>query len=389
MNMDRLRSDLADLAEEVAPVDLRDRTLRTSRRIGVQRTLASSAAALVMIGAATGTAFAFFPRGDVGPAPAATTPPAVVTPTPTPMPSVTVTEPVNLAPLTVSEIENGSLTLPDWGTDVCPTGTFRFAKGNHVYLPQPDSPMAFAILGEPVPVDVDGDGVNEMAAEIVCSPHAVTAQQVLVFKRAADGGVQTLGRVTSVRPPARGALPQELIQSVAAGDAGTVRVQWADQQPFSPADPQWRGYRWVDGQFKQVSGPTRFPTVDADVRAQAQPVELKLLNGAYVGELKVTVHNNGPMSAQSLGLRLTLPAGVTMANQRGGTIGECGFHDQGPPAVLLCGLATLAPNKSVTVTFTLSYAGPATNLTGSIAAETVQDTKNANDKVDFNIKVVR
>ncbi|MEV4627532.1 hypothetical protein AB0J90_14700 [Micromonospora sp. NPDC049523] len=91
MNMDRLRSDLADLAEEVAPVDLRDRTLRTSRRIGIQRTLASSAAALVMLGAATGTVFAFFPRNDVGPAPATTTPPAVVETTtpPTPNPGVT------------------------------------------------------------------------------------------------------------------------------------------------------------------------------------------------------------------------------------------------------------------------------------------------------------
>jgi hypothetical protein len=78
MNLDRLRIDLADLAEEVAPVDLRDRTLRTSHRLGVQRTLASSAAALVMIGAATGTAYAFRPSNHAGPEPADSTPPAVV-----------------------------------------------------------------------------------------------------------------------------------------------------------------------------------------------------------------------------------------------------------------------------------------------------------------------
>ncbi|WP_446217620.1 hypothetical protein [Micromonospora sp. IBHARD004] len=64
MNHDRLRLDLAGLAEEVTPVDLRDRALRTSRRLGIQRAIATSAAAVVMLGAATGTAFAFMPRNE-------------------------------------------------------------------------------------------------------------------------------------------------------------------------------------------------------------------------------------------------------------------------------------------------------------------------------------
>lgn len=84
MNDDRLRLDLADLADEVSPVDLRDRALRTSRRLGIQRAVATSAAAVVMLGAATGTAFALMPR-DGGPAPMpATTPSTTLTPTPTP-----------------------------------------------------------------------------------------------------------------------------------------------------------------------------------------------------------------------------------------------------------------------------------------------------------------
>ena len=44
MNDDRLRLDLTDLADEVTPVDLRDRALRTSRRIGIQRAVATCAA---------------------------------------------------------------------------------------------------------------------------------------------------------------------------------------------------------------------------------------------------------------------------------------------------------------------------------------------------------
>ncbi|HEX2772950.1 MAG TPA: hypothetical protein VHN18_11045, partial [Micromonosporaceae bacterium] len=61
MNTDRLRFELAALAEEVTPVDLRDRTLRTSRRLGIQRAVATSAAVVVLLGVATGTAFAIRP----------------------------------------------------------------------------------------------------------------------------------------------------------------------------------------------------------------------------------------------------------------------------------------------------------------------------------------
>ncbi|WP_433127966.1 TolB family protein [Micromonospora sp. CA-240977] len=86
MNDQRLRLDLADLAEEVTVVDLRDRTLRTSRRLGIQRTVATSAAALVLIAAAAGTAFAI--RPDQSPAPLPADSPSV-TATPTAPPSPT------------------------------------------------------------------------------------------------------------------------------------------------------------------------------------------------------------------------------------------------------------------------------------------------------------
>ncbi|OKI57848.1 hypothetical protein [Micromonospora sp. CB01531] len=98
MNYDRLRLDLAGLAEEVTPVDLRDRALRTSRRLGLQRAIATSAAALVMIAAATGTALAIRPGGQdpapqpAGPSTTVSPPPVEVTATPDPSTS---TEPTN------------------------------------------------------------------------------------------------------------------------------------------------------------------------------------------------------------------------------------------------------------------------------------------------------
>lgn len=50
--MDNLRSGLADLAAEVQPTDLRDRALRTSRRIGLRRTAVTSALSMVLLGGA-------------------------------------------------------------------------------------------------------------------------------------------------------------------------------------------------------------------------------------------------------------------------------------------------------------------------------------------------
>ncbi|MDT0527604.1 hypothetical protein RM555_01215 [Micromonospora sp. DSM 115977] len=83
MNDDRLRLDLTALADEVSPVDLRDRALRTSRRLGIRRSIATSAAVVAMLGAATGTAFALMAR-DEGPGPL---PAASPTSTPTASPS--------------------------------------------------------------------------------------------------------------------------------------------------------------------------------------------------------------------------------------------------------------------------------------------------------------
>ncbi|MEU8128365.1 hypothetical protein AB0B68_14215 [Micromonospora sp. NPDC049049] len=88
MNDQRLRLDLTALADEVTSVDLRDRTLRTSRRLGIQRAVATSAAALVLVAAAAGTAFAIRPDQSPPPLPA-DTPSVTASPSPTPTPTPT------------------------------------------------------------------------------------------------------------------------------------------------------------------------------------------------------------------------------------------------------------------------------------------------------------
>ncbi|MBB5110755.1 hypothetical protein AB0K27_02755 [Micromonospora echinospora] len=129
MNQDRLRFDLADLAEEVTPVDLRDRALRTSRRLGIQRAAATSAAVLVVLAAATGTALAIRPNSQTpvpaGPSVTATAPPVETTATPSAEPSSTPSE-------TTGEGPNGDVTFgrlvygpSDLANAPSPTSTVR------------------------------------------------------------------------------------------------------------------------------------------------------------------------------------------------------------------------------------------------------------------------
>ncbi|GAA1608901.1 hypothetical protein ACFQY4_00335 [Catellatospora bangladeshensis] len=65
--MDNLRFGLAELAEDVKPVDLRDRTLKTSRRLGAQRAALTSALAVTLLAGGAGVALAVVDRGGSGP----------------------------------------------------------------------------------------------------------------------------------------------------------------------------------------------------------------------------------------------------------------------------------------------------------------------------------
>ncbi|WP_208810620.1 PD40 domain-containing protein [Micromonospora echinofusca] len=87
MTPDRFRADLADLADEVTSVDLRDRAVRTSHRLRIRRVVAISAAALVLLGAATGTAIVLRSGGTAAPQLPAGTPSVTAPVQPAPVPS--------------------------------------------------------------------------------------------------------------------------------------------------------------------------------------------------------------------------------------------------------------------------------------------------------------
>jgi hypothetical protein len=129
MNGDRLRHDLAGLAEEVTPVDLRDRVLRTSRRLRIQRAIATTATAVVVLAAAAGTAFALTPRTVTSPVPAGSGR-AVVIPSgqPTTVPTTTPPAP-STAPSTPPSTATGEPTRTPVDDDLYPTGIGPYRVG--------------------------------------------------------------------------------------------------------------------------------------------------------------------------------------------------------------------------------------------------------------------
>jgi hypothetical protein len=112
--LDNLRQGLADLADDVRPVDLRDRTLRASKRLGYQRAAVTSTLAIALVAGATGVAMAVLPGRGTAPVPASGSP--SVSPWATSSPSVSATPSASPTP---TPVENAEQSLP---------GTFVFVK---------------------------------------------------------------------------------------------------------------------------------------------------------------------------------------------------------------------------------------------------------------------
>ena len=299
--IDNLRQGLADIATEVDAVDLRDRALGTSRRVGRRRTAAIATAGIAAVAVVFGAATV---RPDRAPVPGVSPQPSGVSPTALP----------NDRPDAESDLgpfRSGTITVPSWG----PAADATCTKGRVTLV---DGQAAAGGARRPVnvlsyvTVDVDRDGTDDYVAHLMCGegPESGGAQ-VVAFRRAGQE-LQVLGRVVGTQDGL--AMMDHLAPGVDGRVAVLVSKEWTDTGQNTVPN-QWRTYAWQDHQFRQVDGPTSFPAQSPAARLTmaASPLTLRAQGTAFTGALTIRVRNAGDVSVAELQLLLILPQEVRPA----------------------------------------------------------------------------
>jgi hypothetical protein len=235
----RLKQCLGELADEVRLVDMHERVVRGSRRAKVRNwVVVSIAATAAMSGTVAGVASI-----RLEPVP------------PQPNPSVT----PSIKQSNVN-IRNARFDVPEFpgGDGWCPAATRSFGNGYVRTGGQADNAIALRMIGEPVRADIDGQPGDEILIELDChAPAGLSRGQVLAVKISPEGEYVSMGFV--LRSPDH---PTFMVHDGSVRvEHGTILVevlgpnQDAVMRVF---DLQTRGYAYRNGEFVQVSGPTRF-----------------------------------------------------------------------------------------------------------------------------------
>ncbi|GHJ11790.1 hypothetical protein TPA0907_61570 [Micromonospora humidisoli] len=349
----RYRRTVLDSVVVPGPAAVR-RTVRLRRR---RRWAALVAAALALLTGPT-LGYVALHRPEPRPGPVLPTPDATGTPTPTAPTTPTGGPPPTGAGPTATppdgRISRGELlatpvTLPTWPTGAaCPTAGVRLTADGQ------EGRNALLALAHG---DVDGDGAQETVVLVQCVFGTHGWQQVVAFDRGTAGRIVTVGRVVvSARER-----PQWLIGVQVRGD-GVVRVQVGDIYPGGGwagewSQRQWRGYRWDGGSFRQVSGPTGFPTNPHEVNLVVTATELVLgvaPDGSRTGSTTVRVRNTGTAPARSVALRFDLPAALRPDGDGWAACRSAPGTTGGP---VRCEVAGLAPGAEIRLVLGLRVAG--------------------------------
>jgi hypothetical protein len=288
-----LREGLRDLAEEVAMADLRDRSIRTSRRITAMYRVATVAGAIVAVAVVAIGTRSFLPLAGgppVDPGPSGTgsvAPTPSVSPTPTgPPPGPMVIGAVELDG--TGPLDDARIPMADWQHEYCPVGPTQFTDGQWAGSLVAGTFVPVARLEEQVVVDVTGDDVTDVVAHFVCDagtdPGAYAAQ-VAVYTPDGGGGWDLLGQV-AVGTPRR-----VLAQAAVPSDRTIVVQRVIRDESLVPISVENSQFRWSGSRFAAVGTPTSIP-VDlspADLSVSVAPATLP--GGS--GDLVVTVTYSG------------------------------------------------------------------------------------------------
>ncbi|MEU8088549.1 hypothetical protein AB0B57_33650 [Micromonospora sp. NPDC049101] len=338
----RYRRTVLEEVEVPGPAAVR----RTVRGRGRRRWVATTGTALALFGGSA-LGYAAMNGPDHRPGPVEPTPTNSPAPTPsgpqspTLSPSAPSGSPTPGVPdgrFSRSQLLGASVTLPAWRAGRgCPTSGVRISGENR------EGVNWLVALDHG---DVDGDGAVETVALVQCALGTGGPMQVVAFDRDEAGKVVTLGRVvaTTIDKP-------QWLFALDVVDDGTVRVQVGDIAPGGGwnakwSQRQWRGYRWKDGAFTQVSGPTSFgpnPNL-ADVSVTTGDLVLRVADdGSRTGTATVRIRNRGTGPVANLALRLGVPA-VVRADVDGWE--RCsGVPETIDPIV--CGLGQLAAGAEI------------------------------------------
>ncbi|HEX6870957.1 MAG TPA: hypothetical protein VF163_07665 [Micromonosporaceae bacterium] len=316
---DRFRTDLAELAEMVAPVDLYQRVLNSSRR-AARRRVGSALGAFTIVAGVIGANTWAVPPGE----PEA----RVGGPVPTTLPTDNrLADLFGPPPNAPGGLVPATLDLPAWpGASGCPHGPVTFGPDGSATLP---SSAHYRIsVRKAIQTDVNTDGRPDYVAIVECHDPMMTiteqySDQVLVFTDLISA-TRTLGRVVASGSDGIGGVYDLNVTS-----DGTVRVRLGDTGVHRAlaAQQQWRSYAWRDAAFVQTAGPRGFDPGSATVDlsavgtiARPRPEELTLT---------VRVINTGATAARGTYLYLGIPVwlsptgdGWTGCRQRGPTPAE-------------------------------------------------------------------
>jgi hypothetical protein len=347
-------------------------TVRRRRRVRV-----ATLSALVVVLAATPVAAAYAAsnhgHGQANPAASGST---AQSPSPSTSPGAqTPSRPSAPDPRTV-DLRNASIDIPAWQggkpiSDRCSAGVHNFVNGRADATAGSAGAASYELPApgtQPVYADLDGQPGDEILVSLGCyGDGSLFPQQLLALKVRDDGTLTTLGSVLATTDGTLLAYDPPSVQVRAADRTVLVQVfgPWVSNGGY-PAGAQQRGYRYQDGQFRQVEGPTGAPTspsaapVSADLAVTATNVVMSKpdpnQNGLTTGQMTITVRNKSAVTVPGAVLDVVAPSySLTQSCPNvSPTMPQNGVTDWS------CHLGPLGPGKTQTVVFAYTWWGAVT-----------------------------
>lgn len=216
----------------------------------------------------------------VAPNPTGTNADSVTSAEPTPVPTSNQPSPTSTrvppGDPTWQKLRNATFDVPSFGSlkASCPSGRRQFVNGTATASHIGGSPILYHLLippfpypsryGMPVYANIDGKPGDEVLVELSCEGGgSVHPEMLLALSAGRDGTFRTLGVLNR-----SGATFLDFNPATVRIANGTVVLDEMGEQVSNGgplAMQQTRGYRYENGQFVQVSGPTRFPALPTNV----------------------------------------------------------------------------------------------------------------------------